>query len=368
MENITEIVRDGLSKIEAKIYEHGDRIADLEQKRATMHPTEFKAATGIRATIQQKLLGAPEMAALRTKGVGTGLIDLGLELKALTSATGDQSSSEQVGISVSADKITGSMYGYGQRPLSLLEALPVRRTGSNRVSFNRAVGFSPAAAAQEYEGAAKAEQTLTPELVEAPVSTVATYIVLSRQVADDEIGLSLAIENMLRHTVLAKAESEVLNGTGLDGRMRGILTDAGLYVPSTTTVEDMLSEAKAEMESDGYFADLAVVHPRVWGRIQRRKATGGSENYLIGSPAAPIPPALWGMRVIVTPAIDETEALLVDSRYTVLLDRQSVTAELFPQDSDNVRRNLVTLRVEGRWGVALLDTGAAAKLSISSSD
>lgn len=69
-------------------------------------------------------------------------------------------------------------------PFSMESLLPSTATSSNAIEFTRELAFTNSAAAAA-EGTAKGESALTWELVNMPVSTVAHWIKISKQLASD---------------------------------------------------------------------------------------------------------------------------------------------------------------------------------------
>lgn len=315
-------------------------------------------------TLREKFIGSDALTQFRTRGVSTGSIDLGLTIKALTSQQGPPASSDSSTWNVQAERVPG-LFGYGYRAFGLMQALPIRPITTNALEAHQLSGFVAAAAAQEYEGAQKAEQETNPVLETFPVATVAVFQKVSKQLLNDDASVQTSLVGLLGHSVTAKAERLLVYGTGADGQPRGIWGDATTFVPAieSDTAEDAIGDGLAAMQANGYMVDVIVMNPVSWRAIQRRKSSADGQ-YLMGSPAAPVPPSLWGVPVVVTAAMDIGDVLLIDSRYCPLLDREAVTAFVGFEDSDNLRKNLATILVEGRWGVALLDTWAAYKLQV----
>lgn len=313
----------------------------------------------VRDTIRCKFLGSQAFAEFKERGVPTGKIDLGLSHKSLVSIQGGGSSGNGWDV---APQRTPGLYGYGMRDFTLLGALTPKPVTSNRTEAHQMEGFLAAAATQEAEGDLKAEQSIDPLLTTFPVETVAVWIPVSRQLLDDDDSVISSLTQILGHTVQAKAERQALYGTGANGQMRGFMLDATTHTTAGGQyLEEEIGDAAAIMADNGYTASMVAVNPIHWRQIQSRKSTSDG-HYLMGSPATPIPPSLWGMGVFVSPAVDYGDVLLLDNRYASLLDRQRVTVYVGFEDDTNLRKNMATILVEGRWGVELLDRAAATKI------
>lgn len=344
--------------------EHDARLAAVEQlvvqgSKAGALATRAGGPDHLHNVIHERFIGSQAFADFKERGVATGKIDMALSYKELTSSQGSGGSG--AAWDVQPVRVHGA-WGYGMREFTLLGAITARRMSTgNSTETHQLDGFVAAADTQEHEGALKAEQAIDPVLVRFPIETIAVYLPVSRQLLDDDESVAGSMAVIMSHSVLAKAERRAIYGTASNGQMRGFWMDAAVHTPIGGTLEDEIGDAAAYMADNGYAPDIVVVNPLDWRAIQARKATTDG-HYLQGSPSQPIPPTLWGMRVVVSPAIHSGDVLLLDSRYATLLDRMSVTGFLGYEDQDNLRRNLATMLVEGRWGVQLLDRAAASKI------
>ncbi|HAJ44320.1 MAG TPA: hypothetical protein DCM00_17020, partial [Alcanivorax sp.] len=128
---------------DAKLRNIDADLLDVQQKGAFAKPQARNGSNLPQVLAKSQALADFKSGASR----GTGPIDLGLSIKALTSLQGS-TSSPQEGIDVQSQREIG-LYGHAMRPLTLLEALPVRAVGSNALSFTRMTDFSNAADTQE---------------------------------------------------------------------------------------------------------------------------------------------------------------------------------------------------------------------------
>ena len=339
------------------------RLGHLEQlvvqaQKAGLGITQPISPDHVREAIRSKFLGSQAFADFKERGVATGKCDLGLNFKSLVSIQGGGSSGN--GIDVQGQRTPG-LFGYGMREFTLLGGLTPKNVDTNRTECHQMEGFVAAAATQEAEGDVKAEQAIDPLLTTFPVETIAVWIPVSRQLLDDDDSILGSLTRLLGHTVIAKAERQAIYGSGTSGQMRGFFVDATTHTTTGGTIEDEVGDAAATMAANGYAPAMVAINPIHWREIQARKS-GTDGHYLMGSPASPIAPSLWGMNAIVTPAIDYGDVLLLDNRYASLLDRQRVTVYVGFEDDTNLRKNMATVLVEGRWGVELLDRAAATKI------
>lgn len=65
-----------------------------------------------------------------------------------------------------------------------------------------------------------------------------------------------------------------------------------------------------------------------------------------------------------SPAIDEGDALLIDTSRVRLLDREQATVVVSTEDQDNFVKNLVTILGEMRGGLAVYDTAGVGLVTL----
>ncbi len=261
---------------------------------------------------------------------------------------------------------TGAVYGAPVRRLTLLEALPSRPTTRDSVEFVRITATGDAGV-QAVEGTEKASIDLEGALVRAEIITVAGHTTASRQVLTDHDQLAGVIDRTLRGKVGTKIEAELVNGDGTPGHMEGLLEQAVTTVPTVATEPaDIVGEVLATMSDDGYTAGFILLNPLDWHELQIQRATP-SGSYLFGSPAAPIPPSLWGTPVVLCSALPRGTGVAVDTSCATVLDRQQVTIEASEHHADNFVKNLITIRCEARIGLEISDQWGVRRFDLNAS-
>lgn len=337
------------------------KFLDFEQNALTGMRGASTAST--RSNIINTVMKSDGFTAAKAKR-DSGSIELpGVSIKALTSEQGS-ADSPQAGIGVLANEAAG-LFGWAQRPVRLLDVMPRILVDSNGIQYTRLTGFSNAAAAQAGEGVAKAEQTLTPTLVRSEVSTIAVFQVVSRQVLDDAAWLQAELDRLMRFNLMDKLEADLINGDGsnfsiegLDALATAVSGSSGLEAP------DQVGAMLAAAASAGYEASFVIVNPSDFQAWRAERST--TDNlYVSGSWAQPNPPVLWGVPAILSASQTSGEVLAVNGRSVAMLDRQAPTVEMFAQDSDNVQKNLITIRAELRAGLAVFDPAGVRKLTIN---
>ena len=95
-----------------------------------------------------------------------------------------------------------------------------------------------------------------------------------------------------------------------------------------------------------------MLHPSDWTLIRGLKNADG--DYIMGPPGADVEPRLFGLPVVATQAMSAGNFLTGDFQGSATLyDRWQARTEISTEDSDNFRRNLITLLCEERIGLAV---------------
>lgn len=242
---------------------------------------------------------------------------------------------------------------------SLLTALP---TTSNAVDYVRENVFTNAAA-ETAEGAAKPESSITTTLVTEPVSTVAHWIKISRQLASDNAALTAYIDLRLRYGVNLRVENQIVGGNGTAPNMSGFtksgnFTAHGYTAASLTSLGllnnrfDLIGKMMGDMQTGDYNADVVIVNPSDWWTM--RLAKDSQNRYLLGDPGSDVPPSLFGRPVVSCNAMTSDTVIVASLRNAATFyNREGVTLQMSDSDSDNFTKNLVTLLAERRCMLAV---------------
>jgi HK97 family phage major capsid protein len=254
------------------------------------------------------------------------------------------------------------------RRLRIREMIPTGQTSSNLVQYvkenvftNNAgpqAGASPTVAA---ENTIKNESDITFTLANAPVVTLAHFILASRQVLDDAPMLASYINGRLLYGLALEEEDELLNGDGTVGQLDGLMHQATAYNRATTgTKLDWLRRAITQLQLSEYDAEAIVLNPQDWEDIELTKDTQG--RYIIANPQSLIGPTIWGLPVVSTNSQAVGNFLVANmTQAAQIWDRQQASVELSREDSDNFRRNMVTILAEERLALTVYRPSALIK-------
>jgi HK97 family phage major capsid protein len=257
-----------------------------------------------------------------------------------------------------------------ERNLVVRNLIPVMQTESNLIEFARENVFTNAAAPQggggspsaDSEGQPKAESALTFTFVQTPVITIAHWIPASRQVLADAKMLGSYIDQRLRYGVMLEEEDEVLNSTGTNGELNGLISQATAFNRSNTSDQelDQLLEAFLQVTLSDYVADGVVLSWIDWTRLMKLKDTQG--RYIFSQPQDAGVPRVWGRPVV--PSNSMTAGNFLTGAFQLacaLWDREQATVRVADQHSDFFVRNMVVILAEERVALAVYRPTALVK-------
>ena len=259
---------------------------------------------------------------------------------------------------VAPDRRPGIVSGAFQ-PFSMEQLIPSTTTTSNAIEFTRENVFTNSAA-EAAEGASKAESALTWTLVNMPVSTVAHWIKISKQLAADAPALAAYVNTRMRYGVNQKVDVQLVVGDGTAPNISGTY-DSGNYTAhgyanaalgSTLKKLVLIRKIMADLYTAGYPADAIVLNPADWATIEIELFTtaAGQTLYSVNDAGQA---RLFGVPVIqaVGMAADTFQVGRFSEAYMVY-NREGVVVEMSDSDGDNFTKNLITLRAERRLALA----------------
>ena len=244
-------------------------------------------------------------------------------------------------------------------PFSMEALLPSTTTSSNAIEFTKEASFTNSAA-EAAEGSSKAESALTWSLVNMPVSTVAHWIKISKQLAADAPALAAYVNTRMRYGVNQKVDTQLVVGDGTAPNISGTY-DSGNFTAhgyanaalgSTLKKLVLFRKVIADLYAAGFPPDAIVLNPADWATIEIELFTtaAGQTLYNVNSAGQAF---LFGLPVIqaLGMAADTFQIGRFSEAY-MLYNREGVVVEMSDSDSDNFTKNLITLRAERRLALA----------------
>lgn len=356
------------------------KLKNMDDKAAGELATIGKVSADTKAALENlgvaqreqadRLLALEQKGALRQEGVETGISSWGeqfiksanygafaggnlnkLRVEVKNTLTGSDTT-------VSPDRKPGIVAGAFQ-PFSMESLLPSTTTNSNAIEFTKENVFTNSAA-EAAEGSQKAESALTWTLVNMPVSTVAHWIKISKQLAADAPALAAYVNTRMRYGVNQKVETQLVVGDGTAPNISGTY-DTGNYTAhgyanaalgSTLKKLVLIRKIMADLYAAGYPADAIVLNPADWATIEIELFTtaAGQTLYSVNDAGQA---RLFGVPVIqaIGMAADTFQVGRFSEAY-MIYNREGVVVEMSDSDSDNFTKNLITLRAERRLALA----------------
>lgn len=350
MKNLGKVTEETKKSADEALVKHNElsaRMTELEQKMV-QRPSEPEQ----RKSIGQMVVEHDELKAFLKSG-GKGRVSI--PVKAIISAlTTDANGS--AGDLIVPDRVPGILMP-GLRRLTVRSLITPGNTSVNAIQYIKETGFTNnAASVSETTGATKPQSEIKFDIMTAAVTTLAHWVLATKQILDDVPQLQSYIDGRLRYGLAFVEDNQLLNGSGTGTDLNGIYTQATAYsapitLPAEVTKIDvirlaMLQAYLAEMPPTGI-----VMHPSDWATIETSKDDVG--RYIIGNPQDGTEPRLWRLPVVDTPAMTLDKFLVgAFNLGAQIFDREEANVEISTEDSDNFRKNLVTIRAEERLALA----------------
>lgn len=347
------------------------RIADGDAGPASGSPGEFRGKS-----LSERALGSLGYKQLQTSGALTSdhmrigsvkLADLSMaETKTLVTGLSDTSAGAFV---------VNDQQGYvGQpiRPPSIIDLVTVGTTDSDTVEFARQTTWTNVAA-ETLEATAtttgtKPEATVAFEKVTAAVETIAHFLPATRRSLGDAGQLRTIVDNQLRQGLRLRLEDQIVNGNGTTPNLRGILNTSNILTQakSTDSVADAVLKAIVQLRL-GYIEPTAIgIHPTDWQLLALARddsgTLAGTGSYL-WSTGGGGPTTLWGLPLVVTPAIPDDTAIVGDWTQCVVWMREAASVLVTDSHSDWFTKNILAILAEMRATVGVLLPQAFAKVT-----
>jgi HK97 family phage major capsid protein len=327
------------------------RLDELEQKMARSREEQtdgFKSAG-------QRFVDAENVKSFMADQRGGQRVTVEMEQKAIISGLATVADGSAGDLVVPQ---RGPLIGGVERRMTVRDLITPGNTNSSSIQYPVETGFTNSAATHtETGGTAKPQSELQFDIRTASVTTIAHWVLATRQILDDAPMLQSYIDGRLRYGLRYAEEAQLLNGDGTGTNLNGIYTQAtattaNLAVVATPTKLDVLRFAMLQASLAEYPASGIVIHPTDWAGIETTKDSAG--NYIIGDPAASLQPRVWGLPVVATQAMTVDKYLVGAFKLGAqIFDRMDARVEISTEDDQNFRKNLVTILAEERLALAV---------------
>jgi len=344
-----EEYKDSIAKLDESIKSLNDQILDIAQKHDK--PVE---------EIEAKTFGSMVLESDGIKSFLNGATNKGrTEIKNTILNSGNTVSRH--------DQLAGVVPG-AFRQLTVMPTVMQGSTSSNIVYYSRELAYTNAAA-KTAEGNAKPESTLTFEEVSTPIQTIPTFIRVSKQALDDSTFLASYIDRRLRHGVNNAVEDYIIN----DATDGWLATGNNTVVSptGTTDIYGLASAMKYAIIGADYEPSFFYMNPSDWATAETTRRASGDAAFVAASGAVTyvnngLTPMLWGLPVVLSNNVPAGTMICKSQDADMYASREGTVVEMFEQDSDNVTKNLVTVRAETRGAELVMTPAAIASGDITS--
>jgi HK97 family phage major capsid protein len=292
-----------------------------------------------------------ELKRYREEGRGFKLNSKGLFTKAAGTMTFSASTTGQVG-----EETVLAILPQVERANRIRPLLRQSVMTGELVRFPKDTG-GEGTAANQTEGSAKSQldRDLAAQTYDA--QTIAAFLRISNQMLNDINGMASYLSYELRRQLFNQEDSQLLTGDGTGTNLAGLAvnaadaTDLGVSFKAGTTVYkwDALNAAIAYLASQDFTADTILVNPKQYYEMSSVKGSNGQYASPFYFDAARNVFTLFGMPVTHSTAVADGSFFVFDSQSQgSIFQREAPSVRFFDQDSDNVQKNLVTVRIEER--------------------
>ena len=242
-----------------------------------------------------------------------------------------------------------------QRMLTLLDLLNVIPTEEHSWDYTKETLFTNAAE-ETQDGDAFSESALTYEFVVEAIETIGHHIPVHNNLVNDIPRLMSTVDGRMMYMTRQRLENQILNGSGANSNLRGILNVAGINTMAKLagdTVLDKVLESFVRIEETAFTRpDLVIMHPRDWHVMRINK---GQDSYFQGPPTMPGIRQVDGVMLLVTTAIPVNTALAGDfAVYHELPMRRDVQVDITDSHADDFIKNMLRMRAYLRAGNAVI--------------
>ncbi|GAB2539861.1 phage major capsid protein [Rufibacter soli] len=349
---------------------------ELSQKSFDELQTQIKKTGGFGGEKSESLgdLLAKGMEANRDLLRQKRSVDLEFDMKAV----GDMLLGTNVGAGVIQPNVQPGIINRQAYYNHVRDFLTVRPTNSPVIAYVRENG-GEGAFATVAEGALKPQVDYDLSYQTTNVQKIAGHIRISEEMIEDVPFITNYITTRGAEDLRLVEDTQILYGDGTATNLRGITLDAAAFARPTGmgTVAnannvDVLRAAMAQIRVGRYSASAVMLNPVDVAILEMAKDTQGAYLYSNFTNENSIP-RVWGLPIIVSDSITAGSFLIGDFRNGAeLYDRKALNVRFYDQDRDNAIRNMVTIVIEERLGLASIrpasfvkGTFAAAKTALA---
>lgn len=253
------------------------------------------------------------------------------------------------------------------RQPSIRDVITILQTGSNLIeyvrinSLTRAAKIVPEATSATDDNALKPKASMSLEVVQTGVKTIAVIMQATRTILADAPQLESMMTAFMRKDIDLALEEEIITGPGGANHFEGLentpnLTAQPFDTDMITTARKARTKARivGRAQSTGF-----LLNPLDFEELDLTK--DGENRYYWGGPLAMGAKVLWGLPVIESEVIPEGTFYTGDLKQLVVWDRQDPSLYMTDSNRDHFERNIIDVLYEGRWAFGVLRPPAVVR-------
>jgi HK97 family phage major capsid protein len=344
-----------LSKWEARI------VPPAESKSTALTPVSGSSTKALAKTIGQQLTDVPGFMEYKARKLP---YTVELEVKAVSGITYPD-------IPLLADTALSTVQVVSPPviPFRVSGLMGQAQTDSGAVPYMRVKTFTSTPLPVAI-GAAKPLATMEPEMIWAPVVTIAHLIVVPNQLLEDAPAFRSTIETKMLNALIVAEDNQLLNGAGTGGALQGLNPLTGLQAPVAgvgPAYGDAILQQYMNILANTYIQPTGIVmSPTAFIAVVTSKAATGGNYFLVGVPfdRSPFPLSVWGLPVVISPSEPANEALVGAFRTETIVYRHGgVRIAVSESHEDVFAKNCTAIRVEERIAFAIYTPAAFGKVT-----
>jgi HK97 family phage major capsid protein len=265
-------------------------------------------------------------------------------------------------------------------PLLIANLLDRQTTDGSTIEYLRDTSGPVTGTGTWNKAAVVAEGTQKPQsgpfsfdLITTSTKTVAHWVPITRQTADDNSQMMGYINGRLSYGLDFKLDRQILNGNGTT-EVQGILTTSGIgaYQPAVDSTDSKLitlRKAKTQGEVALYPPDAVVLNPQDWQDVELDQDGTGQFRVITDVVNGAQPTRIWGLTVVSSVAMAAGTALLGGYRMgATLWERQGITILMTDSHADYFTENVLVILAERRANVAVHTPAAFVKVTFANAE
>jgi len=259
---------------------------------------------------------------------------------------------------------TGLMVPSAQKPIQVIDTIPLGRTGYVSIIYMEETTFTNNAA-ETSEGSTYAESALALTQRTSPVQKIATFLPVTDEQLEDVEGIPSYIDNRLTYMLRARLDSQIINGDGIAPNLKGILNVSGIQTQAkgADPTPDAVYKAMTLIRTGTGQAnpDTVYFNPSDWQNVKLLRTAEGM--YIWGNPADVLPDRIWGMNVAFAQVLTAGTAIVLDSSFTNLLMKRDIEIQVSNSHSTFFVEGKQAIRADVRCAFVVYRPAAVCKVT-----